>query len=432
MKICIIGTGYVGLTAGACFSNLGHEVICIDIDSTKILNLSKGILPIYEPKLDELVRFNVLNKRLQFTTDIKNALQGSKVCFIAVGTPQNDDGSCDLNCVLSTANLIAEIINEYKVIVLKSTVPVGTTEKIREIIKNVTNIEFDVVANPEFLRQGEAVRDFLEPDRIIIGTDSKKAMKVMEEVYKPITPDFKKMIFMDFKSAEMTKYAANSFLATKISFINEIANLCEKTGANIKYVKEGMSADTRIGNKFFSSGIGYGGSCFPKDIKALINMSKKFDYDLNIISSVQKVNECQKKLFVDKILKKFNYNISGMTFAIWGLSFKPNTSDIREAPSVDVINMLLSYNAKINVFDPKAMDNIKKIFKNKINYYTDKYDSLKDSDGLLLLTEWSEFKNLDFDKIKLLLKRPIIFDARNLYQKEKLLKHKFEYFGIGT
>ena len=431
MKICIIGTGYVGLVAGACLADMGHEVICVDNNPEKVSSLKKGIIPIYEPGLEELIKNNVEDNRLFFTDDIKLAVQSSKVCFIAVGTPQGEDGSCDLKYVLEVAKSIGENINDYKVIVDKSTVPVGTAEKVKDVIKSQTNIEFDVVSNPEFLKQGAAVEDFMKPDRIIIGADSQKAIKIMQEVYESFLRTSNRIIIMDVKSAEMTKYAANSFLATKISFMNEIANLCEKTGANAHNVRLGISTDTRIGNKFLFPGIGYGGSCFPKDVKALINTGKEYGYDMKIISSVEEINRKQRVLFVEKILKKFENNVKNKTFALWGLAFKPKTNDMREAPSIDVINALLKRGASIKAFDPKAMDSAKLIFNDKITYCKDAYEALENSDALILLTEWNEFRNPDFSRLKCLLNNPIIIDARNQYNKKELIEQGIDYTGIG-
>ena len=432
MDICIIGTGYVGLTAGACFANAGHRVVCVDNNLEKISSLNKGIIPIFEPNLDELVRINLKKGRLFFSDDIKLAVQKSKVCFIAVGTPAKDDLCCDLKNVFDVAEKIGNSINEYKVIVNKSTAPVGTVEKIREIIKEKTDIEFDVISNPEFLKQGEAVDDFINPNRVIIGADSKRAVKIMQELYGAVLKPEVKMIIEDIRSAELTKYVANSFLATKISFMNEVANLCEKVGANINDVRYGMALDDRIGDKFLFSGVGFGGSCFPKDLKTLINMGNKFGCEMKIATSAENVNKNQKKIFVDKILKRFENNIEERTFALWGLSFKPNTNDIREAPSIEIIDVLLKKGAKIKVYDPKAMNNMKLIFKDNILYSENKYEILKEADTLILLTEWNDFKNPDFFKIKSLLKYPVIFDGRNLYNKKDLISLGFDYIAFGV
>ncbi len=429
MKICVIGTGYVGLTIGACFADIGHEVYCCDIDSAKINNLSKGIISIFEPGISEIVNSNLIKKRLFFTTDIKNAIQKSNVCFITVGTPQKKDGNCDLSHLFAVAELIANSIKDYKVIVNKSTTPVGTTYKIKTFIKSITSVEFDIVSNPEFLSQGSAIRNFLNPDRIIIGTDSQKAIKIMKDIYGPFLFESDKLITMDTKSAELAKYASNAFLASKISFINEIANLCEKFGADMHKVKQGIASDLRIGDKFLNFGIGFGGSCFPKDINALIKMGKEQNCNLEIINSVKKVNLLQRKLFLKKIYNRFNQNISGKIFSVWGLSFKPGTNDMREAPSIDIINELIAKGAKIKAFDPMAISTAKNIFKKQIEYKNNSLAVLKNSDALIIFTEWNEFRTPDFNKIKSLLKNPIIFDGRNLYDKNELTKYGFEYIG---
>lgn len=434
MKITVIGTGYVGLVAGVGYADMGNFVICVDSDVEKIEKLSKGEVSIYEPGLEELVKSNIKENRLRFSTDIENAIKESDVCFIAVGTPQNSDGSSDINAVIDVAQKIGKSINGYKIIVNKSTVPVGTAEKISQIIKENmnSNYDFDVVSNPEFLKQGSAVEDFLYPDRVIIGSDSKRATAVMKEIYAPFFRTGNKIIIMDVKSAEMTKYAANSFLATKISFMNEIANLCEKVGADAEMVRVGVSADSRIGNKFLFHGLGFGGSCFPKDIKALIKAGSEYGVEMNIIKAVEKVNNMQRDLFVKKIIKKFGNDLSNKTFGVWGLSFKPKTDDMREAPSVSIINALIDMGAKINAYDPKAVQNAKKIFKDKITYSKSSYEALIDADALLLLTEWNEFRHPDFEKIKLLLKHPLIFDGRNQYNSENLKQKGFEYICMGN
>ena len=431
MKICVIGTGYVGLVVGACLSEIGHSVICCDKDENKILNLQKGIIPIFEPKLEGLIKNNVLKKRLDFTTDIEQSVKNSKVCFVAVGTPKGENGDCDLNYVMEVVDKIAGLINEYKVIVNKSTVPVGTVEKIKEIIKSKVDVDFDVVSNPEFLRQGCAVKDIMQPDRIVIGADSNRAIEVMKEIYAPILEKTNNLFVTDIKTAEMIKYVSNSFLATKISFMNEVANFCEKIGANIHDVRLGISLDKRIGDKFLFSGVGYGGSCFPKDVRAIINTAEKYGCDMKIISAAEKVNNKQKELFVKKIIDKFEGNIKDKTFAVWGLSYKPDTNDMREAPSIGIINLLLENGSKIKVFDPKAMDIAREIFKEDIIYCKNSSKALEGADALILITEWAEFKNPDFSKIKKLLKNPIIFDGRNQYNKEELLKLGFDYIGVG-
>jgi len=431
MNITVIGSGYVGLVAGACFADMGNNVICVDNDTEKLAQLEKGIIPIYEPGLEELIKSNVLEKRLKFTSNLDNAVKESQVCFIAVGTPQSEDGSADLKYVFEVAESIANSMNGYKVIVDKSTVPIGTAEKVTEIIKQNTKHPFDVVSNPEFLKQGNAVDDFLSPDRVVIGSNSDKATAIMQEIYAPFFRTGNRVIVMDVKSAEMTKYAANSFLATKISFMNEIANLCEKVGANAEMVRVGISTDSRIGNKFLFPGVGYGGSCFPKDVKALINIAEENNISMNIIKATNTINKNQSLLFLNKILKKYGEDLQGMTFAIWGLAFKPKTNDMREAPAITIINELLKRGAKIQAYDPKAMDTAKYHFGDKINYMQNSYDCLKNAEALILLTEWNEFRRPDFQKIKELLKTPTIFDGRNQYDKKRLIEKGFEYFNIG-
>ncbi len=432
MKICVIGAGYVGLTAGACLSEIGHNVICVDNDKVKINNLKKSIMPFFEPELFEIVSSNLKRRSLSFSLDISDAIKKSNVCFIAVGTPQKPDGSCDLSSVFDVAKQIGKSINGYKLIVNKSTSLIGTTEKIKKIIQLETSSDIDVIVNPEFLSQGSAVKNFLKPDRLIIGATSQRAIEIFKKIYSPLLIPSERFVVMDEKSAEMTKYASNIFLATKISYMNEIANLCEKVGANINNVKLGMSYDNRIGDKFLNSGIGFGGSCFPKDIEAILSLAKEFNCNLDIVSSVGLVNKNQRKIFLNKILNKFNNNISNKVFSIWGLSFKPDTSDVRCSPSIDIISFLLDCNAKINVYDPKANNNIKDMFKDKISYFDNPYEALQNADALIILTDWKEFLSPDFNKIKTLLKTSIIFDGRNLYDKNYLLSLGIEYFGIGV
>lgn len=431
MKVCVIGTGYVGLVAGTCFAEMGNDVICVDNNKEKLENLKNGIIPIYEPGLEDLIKTNVAEKRLIFSDDLANAVKQSLICFIAVGTPQGEDGSADLQYVYNVAEQIAESINEYKVIVDKSTVPVGTADKLREIISSKTTQPFDVVSNPEFLKQGAAVEDFLRPDRVIIGTTSEKAKEIMLNLYSPFVRNQHPVIVMDEKSAEMVKYASNSFLAVKISFANEIANICESVGADANLVRLGMCADTRIGTKFLYPGIGYGGSCFPKDVKALIKTATENNTPCGILKSADKINQYQREHFVEKIIRKFGEDLNGKTFAVWGLSFKPKTNDMREAPSITIINRLLELGAKINAYDPKAFDNAKIIFKDRIDYALSAYEALDGADALLLLTEWNEFRNPDFDKIKKLLKNPVIFDGRNQYTSFGIENSGFEYYQVG-
>ncbi len=431
MKICVIGTGYVGLVAGACLADMGNDVICIDNNLEKLKQLENGIIPIYEPGLEELVKSNVLENRLAFSSDLDKAVKDSEVCFIAVGTPQGEDGSCDLQYVLKVAEQIAKSMNGYKVIVDKSTVPVGTAEKVTELIKQHTTHPFDVVSNPEFLKQGNAVDDFLHPDRVVIGSNSDKATLIMQEIYSPFFRTGNRVIVMDVKSAEMTKYAANSFLATKISFMNEVANLCEKVGADAEMVRAGITTDSRIGNKFLFPGLGYGGSCFPKDVKALIKTGAENDCDMAIIKAADNTNKRQRSLFVAKITKQFGEDLTGKTFAVWGLAFKPKTDDMREAPAITIINALLQKGAKVKAFDPKAVESAKFHFADRITYSKNAYDALENADALLLLTEWNEFRRPDFERIKSLLKNPVVFDGRNQYDAVRLKEKGFTYYQIG-
>lgn len=432
MKICVIGTGYVGLVAGTCLADMGNNVICVDNNSDKISNLEKGIIPIYEPGLEELIRNNVKESRLKFSTDLSSAVKESKVCFIAVATPQDKDGSCNLNAVVDVAKEIAKNIDEYKVIVNKSTVPVGTAEKLTKIMKDITDVRFDVVSNPEFLKQGAAVDDFLSPDRVIIGSNSEEASAIMREIYSPYFKTANRMIFMDVKSAEMTKYVANAFLAAKISFINEMANICEKVGADIEQVRVGITTDNRIGNKFLFPGIGFGGSCFPKDVNALISVAKENKCKSHVLEAIRDVNTEQRHLFVNKILNYYGGNIKGKTFAVWGLAFKPKTNDMREAPSITIINELLEHGAGICAYDPQAMSLAKNIFSDSIKYANSSYEALENAEAMLLLTEWNEFRHPDFDKIKNLLRKPVIFDGRNQYNSTALKEKGIIYICIGS
>jgi len=431
MKISVIGTGYVGLVAGTCLAEMGNDVICVDNNQAKLDLLRKGIVPIYEPGLEELIKTNVSEGRLTFTDNLDAAVKESLVIFIAVGTPQGEDGSADLSAVFEVAKSIALSMNGYKVIVDKSTVPVGTAERVTEIIKANTDHDFDVVSNPEFLKQGAAVDDFLKPDRVIIGSESQKATEIMQEIYSPFLRTGNPVIVMDVKSAEMSKYAANAFLATKISFINEIANLCEKVGADAEHVRIGMSTDRRIGSQFLFPGLGYGGSCFPKDVKALIKIAQENGCASKILEAADEINKNQRLLFLDKILDYFNGNVSGKKFAVWGLAFKPRTNDMREAPAITIISKLLEKGASISAYDPKAMDTAKEIFGDSIEYTKTNYDALKDADALILLTEWNEFRRPDFDKVKDMLKNPVIFDGRNQYEPERMAQRGFEYFCVG-
>lgn len=431
MKITVIGTGYVGLVAGTCLADMGNTVICVDNDSQKIQDLTNGVISIYEPGLEELIKTNVSENRLSFTDNISDAIQKSEVCFIAVGTPPLKDGSANLEDIYQAVDSIAESMTDYKLIINKSTVPVGTLDKISEIIKQKTTVDFDVASNPEFLKQGNAVNDFLHPDRIIVGTNSERATNLIKEIYEPFIRTGNRILFMDIKSAEMTKYAANAFLATKISFINELANLCEKIGANIDEVRMGISLDSRIGNKFLFPGLGYGGSCFPKDVQALIKMGADNNYSTEILKATNKVNILQREFFIEKIKNILGEDLTGKTIAIWGLSFKPKTNDLREAPSITIINELLAMGAKIKAFDPKAMETAKLYFEDKISYSKNSYECLTEANALLVLTEWNEFRRPDFEIMKSLMKQQIIFDGRNLYDTNIVTKQGFKYFCIG-
>lgn len=436
MKIAVIGTGYVGLVTGTCFSEMGNDVICVDIDESKIENLNKGIVPIYEPGLSELISEN-LNKTLFFTTEIEKAICTSDVIFIAVGTPMNKDGSADLSAVFNVGKIIGENLVSHKIIVSKSTVPVGTCQKIKETIqleldKRNINIAFDVVSNPEFLKEGAAIDDFMKPDRVVIGAENEAVFKKMKQLYSPFFRTHDRFITMDILSAEMTKYAANTMLATKISFINEIANICETVGADVNSVRLGIGSDSRIGYNFIYPGIGYGGTCFPKDIAALIHLSEQNGYSPKLISSVEEVNENQKKLFLDKILKRFGEDLSKITIAVWGLAFKPETDDMRKSPSIYIIRELLKKGAKIKAYDPKAIKNAKEKYFNGLDifYGENKYEIIDDIDALVLLTEWKEFRSPDFDKLRKKMHQKIIFDGRNQYNSFNL--KDFEYYQIGN
>ena len=431
MKISVIGTGYVGLVTGTCLAETGNEVICVDIDKDKVDKMRNGSVPIYEPHLDVLFERNIKAKRLQFTTSLDEGLEHGEIIFLALPTPEDEDGSADLSYVLNVSKLIGEKIKEYKVIVDKSTVPVGTAEKVKETISENAQCNFDVVSNPEFLREGYAVDDFLKPERIVIGSSSERATTLMQKLYNPFVRSGNPIIIMDEKSAELTKYAANSFLATKITFMNEIANYCEKVGADVDKVRAGMGTDSRIGKRFLFPGIGYGGSCFPKDVKALQKAGLDKDYDFKILNSVIEVNEKQKTILIPKIENQFNHDLTNKKLAIWGLAFKPETDDVREAPAIYLMNELLSRGAKLSVYDPEAMPNIKKQFGDKLTYCESMYDALTDADALVICTEWSIFRTPDFNKVKQLLKQNIIFDGRNLYDLEDIKKEGISYISIG-
>lgn len=431
MKISVIGSGYVGLVAGTCFAESGNNVICVDNDIKKIKIMKKGKTPIYEPGLEEFLKKNINEKRLTFSTDLESAVKKTDIIFLALPTPQSEDGSADLKHVLSVAKEIGKYMNGYKVIVNKSTVPVGTAFKVRDIIRKMTNHPFDVVSNPEFLKEGAAINDFFKPDRVVIGTLSERARKIMGDLYAPFVRTGKPIIFMDELSSELTKYAANALLATKVTFMNEIANICERVGADVKNVRLGVGSDERIGYQFLFPGVGYGGSCFPKDIAALVKTSSDYGYQFKILKSVEHVNQEQKKIIVKKLLKYFNNNLKGKTIAVWGLSFKPNTDDMREAPSITIINELLKRGVKVQAHDPVALNEAKRIFGNKIKYFTNNYDALKNADALVIVTEWNEFRRPDFEKMKKLMKHSAIFDGRNIYEPEAMIETGFAYYPIG-
>lgn len=432
MKVTIIGTGYVGLVAGACFAQSGNNVICMDIDENKIKKLQEGHIPIYEPGLEAMVERNTKNNRLVFTTDINKAVQTSDIIIIAVGTPPDEDGSADLSHVLDVAKSIGQHMTEYKIIVNKSTVPVGTAQRVKAAIQKETTIPFDVVSNPEFLKEGGAVDDFMYPDRVIIGTRSNKVAEIMKELYAPYVRTGNPIIVMDEISAELTKYAANSILATKISFINEIANLCDIVGADIEMIRRGIGSDKRIGYSFIFPGVGYGGSCFPKDVKAILRTAKDYNYNLKILDAVENVNESQKLILIPKISKYFNESITGKTFAIWGLSFKPKTDDMREAPSIPLIKELHQRGAKVHAHDPVALEEARRLGIDQFaTLYEDNYEALKGADGLIVVTEWLDYREPDFELIKNNLKNPVIFDGRNILNADKLKEMGFTYFGIG-
>jgi len=436
MKVSIVGTGYVGLVTGACFAEVGIDVTCVDIDKQKIDNLNKGIIPIYEPGLDEIVDRNIKKDRLHFTTNLASSLDKCEVLFIAVGTPPDEDGSADLQYVLAVARETAKNINDYLLVVTKSTVPVGTASKVKnaineELSKRNAKIPFDVASNPEFLKEGAAVDDFLKPDRIVVGLESERAEELMKRLYKPFTLNGHPVIFMDIASSEMTKYAANSMLATKISFMNDMANLCEIMGADINMVRKGIGSDSRIGNRFIYPGIGYGGSCFPKDVKALIKTADENKYNMRVLKAVEDVNDDQKSVLFDKLFKHFSGNLNGKTIALWGLSFKPLTDDMREAPALVIIEKLIKAGCKVVAYDPVAMHEAERKLGSTIQYASEQYEALKDADALLIATEWPEFRFPDLIKVKSLLKQPLVFDGRNIYDRKEMIDNGFVYYCIG-
>ncbi|RBP34661.1 UDP-glucose dehydrogenase [Oceanihabitans sediminis] len=431
MKISVIGTGYVGLVTGTCLAETGNEVLCIDINEEKVKQMQNGIVPIYEPLLDVLFDRNIKEDRLRFSTSLQEGIDHGEIIFLALPTPEDEDGSADLSYVLGAAKDIGKLLTEYKVIVDKSTVPVGTSDRVKEAIANETTVDFDVVSNPEFLREGFAVDDFLKPERIVIGSSSDRATALMQKLYSPFVRSGNPIIIMDEKSAELTKYAANSFLATKITFMNEIANFCEKVGADVDMVRLGMGTDSRIGKRFLFPGIGYGGSCFPKDVKALHKSGKENNYDFDILNAVIKVNDIQKKILIPRILSHFNMDLKGKTFAIWGLAFKPETDDIREAPALYMMEELLKHEANLKVYDPEAMPNVKRKFGDQLQYANNMYEAAKDVDALIICTEWSIFRTPDLDKLKQIMNNPVIFDGRNLYDVKEMKAEGFNYSSIG-
>lgn len=431
MKIAVIGTGYVGLVTGTCLAETGNDVICVDINEQKVQKMQNGEVPIYEPGLDLLFHRNIKQGRLTFTTVLADAIKDAQIIFMALPTPPGGDGAADLSYILGAAKDISKLITEYKIIVNKSTVPVGTADKVKAVFTENTTVEVDVVSNPEFLREGVAVDDFMKPDRVVLGTKSEKAKKLMTELYGPYVRQGNPILFMDERSSELTKYAANSFLATKITFMNEIANLCELVGADVDAVRKGIGSDDRIGKRFLFPGVGYGGSCFPKDVQALVRSSDDYAYDFQILKSVMEVNERQKTILVDKVLKYYKNDIKGKHFALWGLAFKPETDDIREAPALYIIDALLANGATVTVFDPEAMGNVKNTIGDKVNYAKNQYEALENADALLIATEWSVFRNPDFDKIDVALKNKVVFDGRNLYDLQKMIDLGYYYNSMG-
>ncbi len=431
MKLCVIGTGYVGLVAGTCFAESGNDVICVDIDEAKVATLQKGGVPIYEPGLEELIRRNLAERRLWFSSDLVTAVRAADICFIAVGTPEAADGSADLRGVIKVAEEIGSAMNGYRVVVCKSTVPVGTADKVAKAIRRKTDHDVDVISNPEFLKEGAAVEDFMKPDRVVIGGSSTRAIDMMLTLYKPFVRTENPIMVMDNRSAEMTKYAANAFLATRISFINEVANLCERVGADVADVRRGMGSDRRIGHHFLFPGVGYGGSCFPKDVQAIIRTAHENGLEFPLLNAVEHVNEKQKHLLVEKVVKHFGDDLENRRFAIWGLAFKPRTDDMREAPSIVVIEELLRRGAVVEAHDPEALNEARKVFADRIRYHRLNYDALEGADALLVITDWNEFRRPDFKRMRELMRTPVIFDGRNLYDHDALREHGFTYYPIG-
>ena len=431
MKIAVIGTGYVGLVTGTCLAETGNVVTCVDINEEKVQMMRNGKVPIYEPGLDALFHRNIEQDRLKFTSNLAEAVADAKIIFLALPTPPGENGAADLSYVLGASKDIANLITEYKVIITKSTVPVGTADKVVKVFKENTSVEVDVVSNPEFLREGVAVDDFMKPDRVVVGTRSARAQKLISELYGPYVRQGNPIIYMDERSSELTKYAANSFLATKISFMNEIANLCELVNADVDSVRKGIGADERIGRRFLFPGVGYGGSCFPKDVQALAMSADEHQYDFKILNAVMDVNEIQKKVLVEKMRKYYNGDLNGKKFALWGLAFKPATDDIREAPALYIIDELLKDGAQVVAFDPEAMDNVKRVIGDKIEYAANQYEALRDADALIIVTEWSVFRTPDFDQMEKALKQKVVFDGRNLYDLQKMIDCGYYYNSIG-
>ncbi len=431
MRLCVIGTGYVGLVAGICFAESGNEVVCVDIDRHKIAELNAGRVPIYEPGLAELMQRNTANGRLRFSSDLEGAVKDSLVCFIAVGTPPDSDGSADVQMVIEAARGIASVMPGYRIVVLKSTVPVGTAHEVRHMMAAVTEHPFDIISNPEFLKEGAAVEDFMKPDRVVLGGTNERALSILQELYTPFVRTDNPILVMDNRSAEMTKYAANAFLATRISFINEIAQLCEKVGADVADVRHGIGTDRRIGHAFLFPGVGYGGSCFPKDVRAVIRTAESHDVDFSLLRAVEAVNARQKRLLIEKVQQTFGADLSGRKLTIWGLAFKPRTDDMREAPSVVIIEALLASGASLAVHDPEALDQARQLFGSRVSYHWGNYEALEGADALLIVTEWNEFRRPDFARMRSVMKTPIIFDGRNLYEPRIMDQEGFRYYSVG-
>ncbi len=431
MKLCVVGTGYVGLVAGTCFAESGNDVICVDIDTEKVSRLRQGMVPIYEPGLEELIKRNLAEGRLAFTTDLRQAVRESLMCFIAVGTPPDQDGSADLAAVIRVAGEIADAMDGYRVIVNKSTVPVGTAERVAQVVASRTAHPYDVVSNPEFLKEGAAVEDFMKPDRVVIGSDSVRATELMRELYEPFVRTERPILIMSAASAEMTKYCANAMLAARISLMNEFANLCERVGADVDDVRRGIGFDLRIGHHFLFPGVGYGGSCFPKDVKAVIRSAEQYDLDFRMLRAAEEVNERQKRTLVDKVLAHFGGSLRGMRLAVWGLAFKPRTDDMREAPAVTIIEALLKAGAEVHVHDPEALNEARRLFGNRLRYHRVNYEALQGVDALLVVTEWNEFRRPDFERMRRAMKQPVIFDGRNIYDPNDMCERGFTYYSVG-